>query len=113
MNLSIALQALANDRKLQVLTWLKNRPENFPPQGDGDLVKDGDCGCLIDHNLSVSQPTASEHLRILCQAELMRQKRIKKWIFCKRDEAKIDSLKEDGHGETVGMRLPSHPARRA
>ena len=93
MNTSLALRALANDRRLQVLTWLKNPIKHFPPQVDGDLVEDGVCGCLIARKLGVSQPTASEHLKILSQAGLIRPKRIKKWIFYKRDEAKITHLK--------------------
>jgi DNA-binding transcriptional ArsR family regulator len=94
MNIGIALQALASDRRLQVLTWLKDPTKHFPPQVDGDLVEDGVCGCLIANKLGVSQPTASEHLKILCRAGLIRSKRIKKWTFYKRDEAKIDRLKK-------------------
>jgi len=93
MNFSVALQALANDRRLQVLTWLKDPVKHFPPQINGDLVEDGVCGVLIANKLGVSQPTVSEHLRILCDAGLIRPKRIKKWIFYKRDEAAIDRLK--------------------
>jgi DNA-binding transcriptional ArsR family regulator len=93
MNTSLALRALANDRRLQVLDWLKNPTKHFPPQIDGDLVEDGVCGVLIARKLGVTQPTASEHLKILCQAGLIRPKRIKKWIFYKRDEVRIDQLK--------------------
>jgi ArsR family transcriptional regulator len=94
MDFSLALQALANDRRLQVMTWLKDPVKHFPPQVDGDLVEDGVCGCFIADKLGVSQPTASEHLRILCDAGLIRPKRIKKWIFYKRDEAAIEKLKK-------------------
>ncbi|MGO9073046.1 MAG: ArsR/SmtB family transcription factor [Terriglobales bacterium] len=93
MNTSRALRALANDRRLQILNWLKDPTKHFPPQVDGDLVKDGVCGCLIARKLRISQPTASEHLKILCQAGLIRPKRIKKWVFYKRDETKINLLK--------------------
>jgi DNA-binding transcriptional ArsR family regulator len=93
MNTSLALRALASDRRLRVLNWLKNPTKYFPPQVDGDLVKDGVCGVLIARKLGVSQPTASEHLRILLQAGLIRPKRIKKWTFYKRNEAKIERLK--------------------
>jgi DNA-binding transcriptional ArsR family regulator len=99
MNITLALQALANDRRLQVLTWLKDPTEHFQPQIDGCLVKDGVCGVLIANKLGVSQPTASEHLKILCQAGLIRPKRIKKWTFYKRDEAKIDRLKKTALSE--------------
>ncbi|HET9408142.1 MAG TPA: ArsR family transcriptional regulator [Candidatus Sulfotelmatobacter sp.] len=91
---SVAIRALANDRRLQILEWLKNPRKHFPPQVDGDLVKDGVCGCLIARKLRVSQPTTSEHMRILCQAGLTRPKRIKKWTFYKRDEARIKHIKK-------------------
>jgi DNA-binding transcriptional ArsR family regulator len=91
---TLAIRALANERRLQILEWLKNPIKHFPPQVDGDLVKDGVCGCLIARKLRISQPTASEHLKILCQAGLTRPKRIKKWIFYKRDEARIRQIKK-------------------
>lgn len=90
---TLAIRALANDRRLQILEWLKNPTKHFPPQVDGDLIKDGVCGCNIARKLRVSQPTTSEHLKILCQAGLTRPKRIKKWTFYKRDEARIQQIK--------------------
>jgi ArsR family transcriptional regulator len=88
-----ALRALANERRLQILDWLKDPPAHFPPQVDGDLVKDGVCGVLIARKLAVSQPTASEHLKILAAAGLIRGKRIKQWTFYKRDNAAIREIK--------------------
>jgi ArsR family transcriptional regulator len=87
------MRALSNERRLQILQWLKAPRDHFPPQVDGDLVKDGVCGCLIARKLRVSQPTTSEHMKILCQAGLVRPKRIKKWTFYKRDEARIRQIK--------------------
>lgn len=89
-----AIRALANERRLQILEWLKNPTRHFPPQVDGDLVKDGVCGCLIARKLRISQPTISEHMRILCMAGLTCSKRIKKWTFYKRDEARIKRIKK-------------------
>jgi DNA-binding transcriptional ArsR family regulator len=94
MNLELALRALANDRRLQILDWLKQPRKHFPPQVDGDLVTDGVCGVLIARKLGVSQPTASEHLKTLAQAGLVRGKRIKQWTFYKRDESAIAKLKK-------------------
>jgi ArsR family transcriptional regulator len=71
---------------------LKDPTRHFPPQVDGDLEKDGVCGLLIARKLRVSQPTASEHLRILSHAGLVRGKRIKKWTFYRRDEARIKAM---------------------
>ena len=89
----MALRALANERRLQILAWLKDPRAHFPPQVDGDLVKDGVCGVLIAQKLGVSQPTVSEHLKILARAGLVRAKRIKQWTFYKRDEPRIRALK--------------------
>ena len=89
------LRALANPSRLRILGWLKQPTKHFPPQIDGDLEKDGVCGLLIAKKLRVSQPTASEHLRILCQAGLIRGKRIKKWTFYKRDEQRITAIKNE------------------
>jgi DNA-binding transcriptional ArsR family regulator len=93
MNLELALRALANDRRLLILEWLKHPRKHFPPQVDGDLVKDGVCGVLIARKLKISQPTASEHLKVLAQAGLIRGKRIKQWTFYKRDENAITQIK--------------------
>ncbi|HET9533375.1 MAG TPA: metalloregulator ArsR/SmtB family transcription factor [Blastocatellia bacterium] len=90
----LAIQALANERRLQILEWLKDPVAHFPPQVDGDLVKDGVCGVFIAEKLGVSQPTASEHLKILTQAGFLRSTRIKQWTFYKRDEPRIREIKK-------------------
>ena len=88
-----AVKALANDRRLEILGWLKDPRAYFPPQVDGDLVRDGVCSLFIARKLGVSPSTASEHLRILSQAGLVRGKRIKQWTFYRRDEQRIAALK--------------------
>jgi DNA-binding transcriptional ArsR family regulator len=88
------LRAVANNSRLMILKWLKAPKSNFPPQIDGCLVEDGVCALLIAKKLGVSQPTISEHLRILTDAKLVTSKRIKKWTFYKRDEKGIQRLKE-------------------
>jgi DNA-binding transcriptional ArsR family regulator len=93
MTIFLAFKALASDRRLQILDWLKDPERHFRPQVDGDLVKDGVCGVLIAEKLGVSQPTVSEHLKVLTQAGLLRSKRIKQWTFYKRDEESIRSIK--------------------
>jgi ArsR family transcriptional regulator len=93
VNRDAGFRALANRNRLLILEWLKNPREHFPPQTDGDLVKDGVCGLLIARKLRVSHPTASEHLKILAQAGLIRGKRIKQWTFYKRSETDIRAWK--------------------
>ncbi|PYU71701.1 MAG: transcriptional regulator [Acidobacteria bacterium] len=94
MKTEFVLRALASERRLQILDWLKHPRKHFRPQVDGDLVEDGVCGVLIAEKLGVSQPTASEHLKILREAGLLRAKRIKQWTFYKRDEAQIKNAKQ-------------------
>ena len=93
IELESGLKALANDRRLQILSWLKDPTAHVRRQVDGDLVKDGVCGLLITEKLKVSQPTASEHLRILTDAGFLTGKRIKQWIFYRRDEKEIAAYK--------------------
>ena len=92
MTNALAFKALGNDRRLQILAWLKDPRANFPPQVDGDLVEDGVCGVRIAEKLGVSQPTLSEHMRVLTQAGLVTTKRIKQWTFYRRDEAALAAL---------------------
>jgi ArsR family transcriptional regulator len=87
-------KAMANDRRLLILHWLKNPRAHFRKQVDGDLVRDGVCGLLIAQKLGVSQPTASEHLKVLTQAGLLRSRRIKQWTFYRRDEERIADIKK-------------------
>jgi DNA-binding transcriptional ArsR family regulator len=89
------LRALANEKRLLILEWLKDPRAHFPPQVDGDLVRDGVCSVFIADKLRVSQPTASEHLKLLTQAGLVTPKRIKQWTFYKRNERRIREIKRD------------------
>lgn len=94
MNLASVFRALDNERRIQILEWLKDPVANFRPQIDGDLVKDGVCGVLIAEKLGVSPPTVSEHLKILSQSGFLKSKRIKQWTFYKRDEKYIKEIKK-------------------
>ena len=93
MSIVHILRALANERRLQILEWLRDPRAHFPPQVDGDLVEDGVCGALIAENLGVSAPTLSEHMRILVAARLVQAKRIKGWTMYRRDEVQIAAAK--------------------
>jgi DNA-binding transcriptional ArsR family regulator len=92
-DVNAALRALASDRRRLILEWLQRPKKHFRPQVDGDLVSDGVCGALIAEKLRVSQPTVSEHLKILSQAGLLKSKRVKQWTFYKRDDVQIAKVK--------------------
>lgn len=87
------LKALGSDKRLAILEWLREPTSHFPPQRDGDLVRDGVCSLFIADKLGVSQPTASEHLRLLTAAGLLSAKKIKQWTFYQRDEQRIAQVK--------------------
>lgn len=88
------LKALANEKRLLALEWLRDPPAHFSPQRDGDLIRDGVCSLLIAEKLGVTQPTCGEHLKVLSRAGLIRGKKIKQWVFYQRDEERIAAVKE-------------------
>lgn|SRR5579885_1555118 len=94
MKLDDALRAMANERRMRILEWLKDPVSHFPPQVDGDLIEDGVCSCFIARKLRITQPSASEHLNLLADAGLIKGKKIKQWTFYKRDEKAIRKIKE-------------------
>ena len=87
--------ALASPKRLQILEWLKDPRANFPPQRDGDLVRDGVCVLFIAEKLGVAQPTATAHLKALARSGLVTSKRQAGWTFYKRDENAIKALKRE------------------
>ena len=93
------IKALGNEKRLQVLEWLRDPVANFPPQRDGDLVEDGVCTLFIAEKLGVSQPTGGAHLKLLSRSGLVRGKKIKQWVFYKRDEERIAQAKEELAGD--------------
>ncbi len=94
MKLDHVLRAMANERRLRILEWLRTPRLHFPPQVDGDLVKDGVCSLFIAKKLRITQPSASEHLNMLADAGLIRGKKIKQWTFYKRDEKALRRVKK-------------------
>ena len=93
MDIAATLRVFASKPRLQILDWLKNPRAHFREQVDGDLVDDGVCGLLIAEKLGVSQPTITEHMKLLVDIGAVRPKRIKQWTFYKRDEGRIRELK--------------------
>jgi DNA-binding transcriptional ArsR family regulator len=86
-------KAIANEKRLAVLAWLRDPLAHFPPQKDGDLAVDGVCAVSIAEKLGITQATLSEHMRVLVQSGLVRSKRLKQWTFYRRDEERIAALK--------------------
>lgn len=85
-------RALGNERRLQILAWLKDPRAHFRPQVDGDLVDDGVCGQLIAEKLGINASTLSEHMRVLQASDLVTAKRIKQWTFYRRNDERLRAL---------------------
>jgi DNA-binding transcriptional ArsR family regulator len=92
VDLEAALKALASERRLQILEWLKDPIAHFPQQEHGDPLEHGACNQFIVDRLGVSQPAASRHLKVLSDAGLIIPTRRKGWTYYRRDEAAIAAV---------------------
>lgn len=92
IDLEAAFKALASERRLQILEWLKDPVENFPAQEHGDPLEHGACNQFIVEKLGVSQPAGSRHLKVLVDANLLIPTRRKGWTYYRRNEAALSAL---------------------
>jgi DNA-binding transcriptional ArsR family regulator len=97
-DLEVALKALASDKRLKILDWLKDVQANFPPQEHGDPVTEGACNLFIVEKLGVSQPTGSRHLKVLVDAGLVVATRRKGWTYYRRNEDTIAAVAQRMRG---------------
>jgi DNA-binding transcriptional ArsR family regulator len=90
--LLIAFKALASPVRLTILRELKHPVAQFPPQVDGDLRVDGVCADNIRKKLGIAAATASRHLTLLTDAQLLIATRKKGWTFYRLDNRAIERL---------------------
>ncbi len=91
-DLEASLKAIASERRLQILEWLKDPVAHFPPQEHGDPDEHGACNQYIVDKLGVSQPAGSRHLKVLVDADLIIATPIKGWVYYRRNEQAITNL---------------------
>lgn len=89
VDLEGALKAIASERRLQILDWLKDPEANFPAQEHGDPIEHGACNQFIVDKLGVSQPAGSRHLKVLTDAGLVVATARKGWTYYRRNEEAI------------------------
>ncbi|UII32316.1 ArsR family transcriptional regulator [Fulvivirga ulvae] len=92
MNIVEVSKVLSNKARVEILDWLKSPEENFPPQVNVPNFDDGVCVCHIQDKLGLSQSTTSHYLTMMEKAGLLTGKRIGKWTYYKRNEAKIEEF---------------------
>jgi len=93
-DLEKVFKALASERRLQILEWLRDPVAHFPTQEHGDPVEHGACNQFIGEKLNVSQPAATRHLKVLVEAGLITATARKGWTYYKRNDEAIVALAE-------------------
>lgn len=91
-DLELVMRAVASERRLQILEWLKDPRAHFPPQVHGDPDEHGACNQFIVEKLGISQPAGSRHMKILTDAGLVIPTRREGYTYYKRDEDAIASF---------------------
>ena len=86
------LKALSNENRLQILQWLDNPSDNFPPQEQEDIEEVGVCVDFIRQKAGVSQSTTSQYLSKLQDAGLVTSERIGQWTYYQRNEETIQQF---------------------
>ncbi|MCB0195349.1 MAG: helix-turn-helix transcriptional regulator [Anaerolineae bacterium] len=92
------LKAIGNEKRLQILEWLKEPEKNFPPHQEVDGFDNGVCVAFIQQKSGLSQSTTSQYMAILERAGLVIPTRIGRWTYYRRNEEAIavfvDHMKE-------------------
>jgi len=89
----LGTQALASDKRLLILEWLKNPASHFGPD-QPYREEEGVCGLYIAQKLGISPASTSSHLKVLTLAGLIRPLRIGKFTYFRRVDPAIATLAE-------------------
>lgn len=82
---------LSNQRRLDILDWLKVPEDNFPEQENVPDFSNGVCVCHIHEKSGLSQSTISHYLTMMQRVDLLIGTRIGKWTYYRRNEETIQS----------------------
>jgi DNA-binding transcriptional ArsR family regulator len=93
MNIISVLKALSNERRLQIIEWLKEPAHHFSST-HCDVSIDGVCVGLIEKKSGLSLSTVSEYLYQLKQAGLITMERHGQWTYCKLNQPFIERFIE-------------------
>lgn len=86
-NMDEIMKALASPARREILSWLKDPAQQFPPQAYPFEM--GVCAGKIYEKAGLSQSTVSAHLACLQRAGLVTTQKLGQWIFYSRNEAVI------------------------
>lgn len=89
MNIVEINKALSNPIRIDILNWLKNPEDNFPPHLELGHFDYGVCLVFIKNKANLSQSTISQYMSQLQKTGLVDSKRVGKWTYFKRNEQNI------------------------
>ncbi|AEV39600.1 arsR-family transcriptional regulator (plasmid) [Pseudovibrio sp. FO-BEG1] len=95
MSLIEILKTLANENRLTILEWLQDPVAHFPPQKNGDLIEHGVCLGAIARKLGISQPTATNHMKVLVNAGLVTPTRNSNWVYFRLNKEAVSLFLDD------------------
>ncbi|KZK87723.1 DNA-binding transcriptional repressor ArsR [Pseudovibrio sp. W64] len=95
MSLIEILKTLANENRLTILEWLQDPEAHFPPQKHGDLIEHGVCLGAIARKLGISQPTATNHMKVLVNAGLVTPTRNSNWVYFRLNKEAVSLFLDD------------------
>jgi ArsR family transcriptional regulator, arsenate/arsenite/antimonite-responsive transcriptional repressor len=80
--LSRTLKAIADPARLQVLSFLRSRP-------NGEA-----CACDLVEPLGLAQPTVSHHLKVLYEAGLLEREKRATWVYYRLPDDRLPSIRQ-------------------
>jgi len=89
MDITEISKILSNTTRVNILHWLKNPEQHFPPHQELKHFNDGVCVQYICEKTQLSQSTVSQYLIAMQKADLIVPTRHGKWTYYKRNEQTI------------------------
>lgn len=75
---ALIFKALSDPNRLAVINMIKNEEK---------------CACKLLVDLNITQPTLSHHMKTLCDADLVNQRRDGKWMHYSINHENFDNIK--------------------
>jgi len=95
MEPSLIIKALSNEKRRQILTWLKHPELHFdetPYVQHGVPQQIGACVSDIQEKAGLAQSVISSYLLMMQNAGLLEMERVGKWTFYRRNEKTIQAF---------------------
>jgi ArsR family transcriptional regulator, arsenate/arsenite/antimonite-responsive transcriptional repressor len=80
--LSRTLKAIADPARLQVLSFLRSRP-------NGEA-----CACDLVEPLGLAQPTVSHHLKVLYETGVLEREKRATWVYYRLPDDRLPSIRQ-------------------